>query len=307
MKFDIAKIKTGLSTKAGRAKLTLDKHSPEILLGVGILTFVGTVVLACRGTLKAKEVLEQHEENMKDIHDAAEVDSEYALSDDIKADKMKAYCKVSIGLAKEYAPAVALGAVSIACLLTSRNILNKRYLAAVSAYNGLSEVFRAYRKRVVDEYGKELDQHFRYGTTYDTLKVTESGEDGKVTEKELDVSNTDKSKMVPSDESVFFDESNPNWDPNPAFSMMFLKAQQAMATNILQSVGHIFLNEVYGMLGFPHTQNGAIVGWVKGLGDDYVDFGLYDQANETTRRFVNGMENIILLQFNHDGIIWDKI
>jgi hypothetical protein len=87
--------------------------------------------------------------------------------------------------------------------------------------------------------------------------------------------------------------------------MYFLKGQEMYANDVLNQRGHIFLNEIYRALGFDDTQAGAVLGWVKGQGDDYVDFGLCNQSRG--RRFVNGTDQSILLTFNHDGVIWDKI
>ena len=69
----------------------------------------------------------------------------------------------------------------------------------------------------------------------------------------------------------------------------------------------LFLNEVYDMIGFEHTPEGAVAGWVKDNGDGFVSFGLDDVNNESARRFVNGEDNVVLLDFNVDGIIFDKI
>ena len=105
----------------------------------------------------------------------------------------------------------------------------------------------------------------------------------------------------------FFDETVYEWKPDPLMNKCFLDAQQRYANNLLEARGHIFLNEVYDMLGFQRTREGAVVGWIKnGDGDGYVDFGIYD-GNERSRAFVNGHETSILLDFNVDGTIWDKI
>lgn len=308
MKF-LENAKTKLVSVGGRAGLKIQKYSPEILLGVGIISFAGTVVMACRATLKAQEVLEEHSNAMDMIEEAIEVaaDPEEYSEEDAKKDKMTTYCKTAVKLAKLYAPAVALGALSLTSILVSRNILNKRYLAVTAAYNGLSEVFNTYRNRVRDELGDQMDRHFRYGSEIQKVDTEYTDENGKTKKKKEEVENIDPEKRCPDDTSVFFDESNPNWDRNPEFCRAFLNAQCAMANNILQARGHIFLNEVYDMLGFPHTQVGSVIGWVKGLGDDYIDFGLYNPENEEARRFVNGKSNAILLQFNHDGVIWNKI
>lgn len=313
----LANVSTSLAKKAGKAELVIKKNSPEILLGIGIVSFVGTVVTACRATLKADEVLDYHKRKMADIHDAKEIadknspeDPNYEYDDELyRMDVGRQYLKTTGKMVKLYAPAVALGTLSIACILTSRNIMQKRYLGVVAAYNGLSLAFDDYRKRVVDEYGEGLDKHFRYGTTYDTLtEVKVDEETGKKTKEKVPVEQTDSSVISPNDDSCrFFDSSNPNWDKNPQFSMMWLRGQQNILNDILHTRGHVFLNEVYDALGFEHTPQGAVLGWIDGEGDDCIDFGLYDPNKESVRRFVNGVDNTILLEFNHDGVIWDKI
>jgi hypothetical protein len=61
------------------------------------------------------------------------------------------------------------------------------------------------------------------------------------------------------------------------------------------------------MLDIPRTQAGAVVCWVRGQGDDFIDFGIFDGNDDATRRFVNGCERSILLDFNVDGVIYDMI
>ena len=308
----LSKVSTSAAKFAGKAEFTIKKNSPEILLGAGIVGFVGTIVLACRATCKADEVLEFHRRKIKDINDAKEIadaDPEGEMSYDIelyRQDKAIRYLKTTGSLAKLYAPTIAVGTLSLACILTSRNIMQKRYLGVVAAYNGVSAAFEEYRKRVRDEYGEGLDKHFRYGPTYDELPVYD--ENGKKTKEKEQIEKTETGMVMPNDDSCrFFDSSNPNWDKNPTFSMMWLRGQQNILNDILHTRGHVFLNEVYDALGFPHTPQGAVLGWIDGEGDNCIDFGLYDQDKENVRRFVNGVDNVIMLEFNHDGVIWDKI
>lgn len=308
----ITTIGTAVSKKAGKAELIIKKNSPEILLGIGIVGFVGTVITACKATLRADEVLEYHKQKMKDIHDAKEIadqnpDGELEYDNNLyRQDIGFQYLKTTGNMLKLYAPTIALGTLSLACILASRNIMQKRYLGVVAAYNGVSAAFEEYRKRVRDEYGEGLDKHFRYGTTYEELPVYD--ENGKKTKEKEQVEKTETDMAIPNDDSCrFFDSSNPNWDKNPQFSMMWLRGQQNILNDILHTRGHVFLNEVYDALGFPHTPQGAVLGWIDGEGDDCIDFGLYDPNKESVRRFVNGVDNVILLEFNHDGVIWDKI
>lgn len=305
-------ISSTVAKKAGKAELVLKKNSPEILLGIGIVSFVGTVVAACKVTPRADEVLKFHNAKIKDIHDAKEVSDnnpEEELdypTDMYRFDLATRYLNTTGSLIKLYAPSIALGTLSLACILTSRNIMQKRYLGMVAAYNGVSAAFEEYRKRVRDEYGDEMDRHFRYGAECKTLPVVD--ENGKKTGEKMKTENVDSGLILPNDDTCrFFDSSNPNWDQNPNFSMMFLRGQQNYLNDILHTRGHVFLNEVYDALGFPHTPQGAVLGWIEGEGDDYIEFGLYDQNKDSVRKFVNGTDNTILLEFNHCGVILDKI
>ena len=77
----------------------------------------------------------------------------------------------------------------------------------------------------------------------------------------------------------------------------------------LLAQGHVYLNEVYDALGIPRSKAGQIVGWVYNpdnpVGDNYIDFGIYQTNRAVARDFVNGYEKVILLDFNVDGNILD--
>lgn len=307
------RVSNSLSGAAGRTKLKIEKNSPEILLGFGIISFIGTVVLASKATLKAEDVVEKHRKDLKAIEEAKEIaqnePENYEYNDKLVVmDKAGVYGRMTVDFAKLYGPSIALGAFSLACILTSRNIMQKRYLGAVAAYNAVSGAFETYRQRVREEQGEIMDRHFRYGTELEEITVTTVDENGKKTKQKQLVEKVDQNNLdVPDENSVWFDESNPNWDANPEYGMMFLRSQQNYWNDVLRTRGHVFMNEVRESLGFPHTQAGAVLGWVKGLGDSEIDFGLYNMERKSTREFVNGNSNIVLLEFNHDGVIWDKI
>lgn len=299
---------SSIGNVVNKVKVFGQKNSPEILLGIGIIGFVGTVVTACVATSKVESVLDEHKikmskiEEAKELIESGEMDAEdYTQKDEI-LDKVKFYTETGVALLKLYGPTIGLGAMSVYCILSGHKILNGRYVGALTAYNGLLGTFKKYRKNVVDAYGQDVDRAMRYGAEYILeKKKNEKGE--KVTEKKENIEMT-----FPEDDTArYFDAQNPNWDPNPNFSMMYLRGQQNILNDILQSRGHVFLNEVYDALGFEHTPQGAVLGWVKGMGDDYIDFGLYDQSKDPIRRFVNGQDNVVLLEFNHDGVIWDMI
>ena len=290
----------------GNTKLGMQvrKNSPEICLAFGMIGFVGTVVLACRATLKAEEVIDRHNERMAKMKEAIEVDDNGEF--DAKREKAVIFAHTTADFVKLYGPCTALGAISMACFAQTYRTLNGRYIGAVSAFNGVTEAFQAYRNRVIEEEGVEKDRHYRYGSEYTKSEVVTVDEKGKE-KKTKETHEIMNAPVAASEYARYFDESNPNWDANPAFSLMFLRGQEQMANDMFHTRGHLFLNEVYEMLGYEHTPVGAVVGWVKGKGDDYIDFGLNDKTNKDVRRFVNGKDNIILLDFNVSGVIWDQI
>ncbi len=111
--------------------------------------------------------------------------------------------------------------------------------------------------------------------------------------------------------SIVFDDGNEGWDPDPERTKFFLIQQQNWANERLKAKGHLFLNEVYDMLGARRTKAGAQVGWMYDeknvVGDNYVDFGIFDTRRSKARDFVNGYEKVIVLDFNVDGYILDLI
>ena len=64
------------------------------------------------------------------------------------------------------------------------------------------------------------------------------------------------------------------------------------------------------MLGIPRSKAGAVVGWIltpNGETDNFINFGVFDGDTQVARDFVNGFEGSILLDFNVDGVIYDRI
>jgi hypothetical protein len=306
-------IPTAVSLKFGRQLLHLKKNSPQVMFAGGVATGLASTVLACRATLKLSETLLpleelkerselRHEEFTQGVgvgHDRAYDDKQY--SKDQTVIKVKTILTVS----KLYAPAAGLAMISVGLLTGSHVTLNRRNASLTAAYASVDQAFAKYRERVTEELGAEQDEKFRHGTR--TVEEVVEGTDGKKkTVKKQGVS-TDS----PSGYARFFDQTCGDlWKPQPEYNRIFLQAQQNYANHLLQARGHLFLNEVYDMLGMERSGAGAVVGWLHGPkgGDQYVDFGIFsDDKNPNVRDFVNGLEASILLDFNVDGTIFDKI
>lgn len=299
-----------------RAGLTIKKYSPEILTTVGVISFIGTVVYACKQTTKAHDILEAYKKEMDEIKEVKEISDAGNLLDpkgnniiyepeELRRDKFGAVSRCGVGLMKVYAGPVILGTVSITSFLSANHILKKRYLGAVAAFNIISNAFNKYRDRVRTTYGKEVDDMMMYGYTPEKREFVEVDENGKTKKHKEDVLVTDSSLNI-NPYAKFFDESCGDWSPDPELSRLFLESQERILTNKLHECGHLFLNEVYDALDIPRTGIGAVVGWIDGMGDNCIDFGLHrDDSN--VRRFINGVENVVLLDFNVDGVIYDKL
>ena len=290
---------------------TLKRHSPTILAVAGTVGVVTSGVMACKATTKLSTILEEHEENVEKIHDYVD---EHGYSEDYtekdgKKDITIVYTQTGVKLVKLYAPAVALGTISIAAMLGSNHILRKRNVALTAAYATIERSFKSYRNRVVDRFGKNLDEELLYNIKTKEVEETVVDEDGKekTTKKTVDIIDINDIE----DYSRLFYEGNPGWDPDPRFTMMFLKEQQRYANKLLKKRGYLFLNEVYKMLGFSIIPEGQYIGWIydeeNPIGDNRVDFGLLDTEDIDTIRFFNGDERAVLLKFNHDGNILDKM
>lgn len=286
----------------GKGKFVIQKYSPEILLGSGIVGVLSGTVLACKATMKVDEVMETYEEKVNKIEKASSLNLENYTDEDSKKDHLIAKTQLVIDFAKLYAPAVVCEIGGIVCICSSYGILKKRNLALVAAYSAVQEAFESYRKRVIEEFGEETDKLIKNGARKE--KATVIGEDGKKKKQDVIVG---YDEWTPSGYARFFDESNPYWVKNAEKNLIFLNLQQSYFNDLLNIRGHVFLNEVYERLGLPHTQAGSIVGWKKNCGDGYVDFGIYNAKNPSAVDFVNGYERNILLDFNVDGIIWNLI
>ena len=286
------------------------KHSPEILMVAGIAgTIVGTV-LACKATTKVSEIIEEKNKNVEDVHTCLEEKPKEYTEEDSKKDLTIIYAQTGVKLFKLYAPAIGVMALSFASIIAGHKVLKKRNIAIAAAYAAIDKGFKQYRKNVIEEFGEGVDQQMRFGLK--SKEIKKKDKDGKtVKETEYYVDPDANPLNNISEYARFFDAASENFSKDPEYNMMFLRRQQDYANEMLKSRGHLFLNEVYDLLDIPRSKAGQVVGWVydkngNTKGDNYVDFGLY-RNDQGTRRFVNGLEYNILLDFNVDGVIYDII
>lgn len=300
------KIMKSVNGVASKAVMKLKKHSPEILVVAGIAGTVVSAVLACKATTKVAEILDETKGTLDTIHEGMEtgaINGQEYTTEDGKKDTVVVYAQTGMKLAKLYAPAIILGTLSITSILASNNILRKRNVALGAAYAAIDKSFKEYRGRVIERFGEQVDTELKYGIKakkFEEIEVDpETGKEKKV-KKTVMVADPN----LQSDYAVYFDSKSRNYETNPDYNRMFLKAQQAFANDKLQTRGHLFLNEVLDDLDLPRTPAGQIVGWTKDGPDGYVNFRIVEVERETED---GRHEPALLLDFNVEGNIWEKM
>ena len=302
-KTEILKSVNGVTSKA---VMKLKKHSPEILVVAGIAGTVVSAVLTCKATTKVAEILDETKGTLDTIHEGMEtgaINGQEYTNEDGKKDTVVVYAQTGMKLAKLYGPAIILGTLSITSILASNNILRKRNVALGAAYAAIDKSFKEYRGRVIERFGEQVDTELKYGIKakkFEEIEVDpETGKEKKV-KKTVMVADPN----LQSDYAVYFDSKSRNYETNPDYNRMFLKAQQAFANDKLQTRGHLFLNEVLDDLDLPRTPAGQIVGWTKDGPDGYVNFRIVEVERETED---GRHEPALLLDFNVEGNIWEKM
>lgn len=302
-KTEIMKSVNGVASKT---VMKLKKHSPEILVMAGIAGTVVSAVLACKATTKVAEILDETKGTLDTIHEGMEtgaINGQEYTTEDGKKDTVVVYAQTGMKLAKLYGPAIILGTLSITSILASNNILRKRNVALGAAYAAIDKSFKEYRGRVIERFGEQVDTELKYGIKakkFEEIEVdSETGKEKKV-KKTVMVADPN----LQSDYAVYFDSKSRNYETNPDYNRMFLKAQQAFANDKLQTRGHLFLNEVLDDLDLPRTPAGQIVGWTKDGPDGYVNFRIVEVERETED---GRHEPALLLDFNVEGNIWEKM
>ena len=311
MKMEFVKTVGKSAVKIGaKAGMKLRKASPEIMLASGIIVAGAAVVTACIATKKAGPVIEEVHQQLDDIHNevlnAESFAEEKELIKQEKKESFKVYRSLLWKLCKIYGLPVFLFLASVGLILGSHGILKKRYVSTTLAYKALDEAFKDYRKRIQDAVGVEKELHFFNGTEEggEVTIIDENG-DAQTTKQ---VVKTQEKKYSPYEFDFNLKTAPGNWEANSDYNFSFLRMIENWANDMLKSRGHIFLNEILDELGLKRTPEGAIVGWVMGSGgDDYVDFGVYDYYTDEYSDAQDGYLKNIHLNFNVDGVIWDKI
>lgn len=298
---------------------------PEILLGTGIVAVAGGTAVACyRSVKETPRILAEKNETLELVHETAE------NKDEEKSNVVKVYFETGIELAKVYAIPVSMVCGGIACIIAAHNVQHGRILAIGSAYNTLLASFNEYRDRVREKEGVDADKRYLYGEIEEVVVEEKEDKNGKIKKKEKTVMALGSGDGESLYHRCYSKETSREWCKDPVYNLQYLKAQERIFNNQLQAEGYVFLDEVYRALGFELDgySNAKNVGWILGMGDGYIDFGIYNPDADYVQRLenkmgiesvseaeqnlenyylVNGYDGKFWLDFNCDGVIIDKI
>ena len=288
-----------------KAQLTVRKHSPEILMVAGVIGTVAGAVMACKETLELEDVLDECKQEKMELEEQYAMCEEYS-EDALKKDQVKLTIKQVAKIVKLYAPSVIMEVTSIGVIFASNDIMRKRNASMAAAYATLNSMYKRYRQNVIESYGEEVDKDMRFGVKHE--KVTEIDEDGNKVKIDARIVDLDNTALAISDYSRFFQEGCRGFDNSGRYNFLYLKGVQTMFNNKLIADGYVMLNDVYRELGFDTIPEGWSIGWVydeaNPIGDNYIDFGLYEARNKN-QRAVNDWEPVILMDFNVDGNLYE--
>lgn len=315
-KIDKTEIVEKMTRAASKCGYKLKKASPTIMIVGAAIGGVTATVLACKATIKAQDILTEHNAQVESIHTTKQlIEGETYTENDYKSDITTTYVKTGLKLAKVYAPAVTLGAVSLGCMFGSHHIMSKRNASLTAAYIALDKAFEEYKSRVSDRFGSRVQEELEHNIKAVELESKSTNEQGvEETIKEY----KDIAMQHTSPYTCIFDETVDTWQPDNMLNRNYLFLMEQAANKRLRTQGHLFLNDVLASLGTHggvtlKTPEGQIVGWIYDPNDptrqNHVDFGVtnYVEGDDALNSFISGGERSVMLRFNCDGPIIDKI
>jgi hypothetical protein len=161
----------------------ITRNSPTILTGVAVAGLVTTTVLGIRATPKALALIDDYVWNKyeTEVEDQEEmsfaewlgVDTDgYSWRDKTNYLSRKETIKLTW---KTYVPTVAVGTITIACIIGANHISLRRNAALASLYGLTEAAFKEYQTKVVETIGKNKELKIRDEVSADRLKKNPPG------------------------------------------------------------------------------------------------------------------------------------
>ena len=218
-------------------QMLLSKHSPEILMGIGIAGMITTTVLAVKATPKALVLIQDAEISKTDKQVKAgkapnEIDSKLTPIETIKTTW------------KCYIPAVVTGVASTACLIGASTVHTKRNAALATAYKLSETALTEYREKVVETIGEKKEQLVREAVAKDKVEKT------PVSKSEVIITERGNTLCYDIHSGRYFRSDIDR----------IKKAVNEINRKMTYDM-YVSLNEFYDELNLEHTKMGDLLGW----------------------------------------------
>lgn len=285
----------------------ISKHAPTILSITASAGVIATGYLAWKAGTRFEDVEGRDWDRRKECLKNADT----IPDEDVPKIERKNRILFILDTVRTVAPAAIVGAATITMIYFSNSISKKRLAAMGAAYATLQTAFDGYKRTMVEALGKESVEKILKPKLPNVGKSAEEilSSDNKSDAANVSDAVVNSLKALSPYARIIAEESSTCWDPNEDYTSQNLAAVQLWANRRLERKGHLFLNEVFDQLGLSRTREGAVVGWLKnGEGDGYVSFGDFDASiyrvpsDDYTR-----VDSNFIVDFNVDGVIWDRI
>lgn len=288
-------IKDKITRLAFGAVKTARYYGPVMSIAAGTTLCVAAVVTAAQAGATQEKVakrLGQDAENAKEVMTGFRNKDPHIDNTDVKESAKMFYVSLWDFIV-HYRKPIVLSVAGVGLILGGTKVLHGRVVGLTGALAAVSEAYDKYRDRAKELFGEDADEKIR-------MTVPEG--DNPIEERIEEV-------MELSPYARVFEPSSRHWSPNPEERILFLKRTQQYFNDRLRLRGHVFLNEVLESLDIPKVPSGQLVGWLYNKdGDNFVDFGIFsDPMKPRVAAFFNGSEDGVILDFNVDGPVWNKL
>lgn len=128
------------------------KHSPEILIGLGITGAASSVIFAVKATPKAMILLDQKKQ-------------------ELGVEKLEAK-EIIKTAAPVYIPTAVSFGVSVACIIGASSMNARRNAALTAAYTMSESALRTYRDKVLETVGEDKEREIRQAVAIEQQQKT---------------------------------------------------------------------------------------------------------------------------------------
>ncbi len=222
--------KVPLKAVARGVKASVQKHSPEILTGIGIAGMITATVMAVRATPKALILVNERKEEL-------ETDN----LEPFELVKTAWFC---------YIPSAVTGVLSIACIVGASSVNHRRNAALATAYTLSESALKEYQDKVVETIGEHKEQLVRDSIAKDRV------EKNPVQTREV--------IMTDRGDSLCYDSIGGRYFKSDINKIR--KAVNDLNRQMLDNM-YVSLNDFYYEIGLDPTKGGEDLGWnvIKGF------------------------------------------